>query len=117
MAINLKEVSLDGLRIILPALSTQKLFDASVAIHHLMRAFEKIHTREADLLQNEFVRKASIIENELRNRCVTKKITEKRKRGIKINNIEKISYHSDFRRFLRDYIEKEIKKIHYVKRK
>lgn len=111
------EMSIDGLRIVIAALSTQSLFDAGVGLHKLMRKYEKNHTPEVDKLQATLLRKASIVENELRMRCVTKKITEKRRRGIVIDGREKIRQHAFFRKWYRSYIERQIKQSFYFKRK
>jgi len=117
MAQDLGKISAIRLKIMLPFLSTQALFDAGVGLHQLMIKYQKIHNKHVDRLQNDLVRKASIVEEELRERCVRKKITEKRKRGIKMDNYEKIKQYSHFRKWYQKYIESETKKIFYVKKK
>lgn len=115
---NLAQMSITRLRIVLPMLNTQSLFDAYVGLHVLMRKFESIHNKWVDRAQNNFLRKAGIIETELRQRCVTKKITHKRKMGYYIGPREKVNIHTSFSRFLKKYREVESgKKSFYFKRK
>ena len=110
MAINLKIISSEVLRIVIPAFHTQKLFDAALQLHNFILKNNKYQNKEADLLLQDLIRKKSIIEIELRNRCVTKKIYNKRLKGHKIDNYEKIRQHSEFTKFFRDYLEKNSKR-------
>ena len=116
MAINLKTISIEGLRILLPAFHTQKLFDCALQIHNYILDCNK--WKDADsvgLFVKDLVRKKSILETELRTRCVTKKIHYKRMRGQKIDNYEKIRQHSEFTNFFRNWLEKNSKRIFGVK--
>lgn len=115
MGHRLDQVSLEGLRIRLPMYSTKVLFDAIVGFHQLMVKFQKLQNKEADILLRDYLRKSSMLETELRNRCVTKEITNMRRRGIKIDGYQKIMMHSKFKKWLRTFIERELKKSFYFK--
>ena len=117
MSQHLGKMSIMSLRLQLPMFSTQTLFDAMVGLTKEQIKYESKFTKEIDKYQNELVRKKSIIEFELRERCVRKKITEKRRRGIVINNWDKIALYSHFTKWLKTYIERETRKSFYFKRK
>lgn len=110
MAIDLKKISSVGLTLLLPTFHTQRLFEAALAIHNYILDFNKYHNKEVDSLMRDLVRKKSILETEIRNRCVTKKITAKRKRGIKISSYEKMQIHGHFSKWFSHWIESQSKR-------
>ena len=122
MGFDLRKITLENLRtkvtgispigIVLTPVGTQSLFDWALAIHNYLLDSNKLHSAKNIIeLQKDLVRKKQIIENELRDRCVTKKITYKRMKGAKIDNYEKMRQHSAFTKFLRDWLEKNSKRI------
>lgn len=117
MGHDLAEISLERFRILLPGYSTQALLNASVGLHALMVKYQHVHTNEVNLFLKDLLRKSSMVERELSNRCVTKEITKQRMRGNPITPFKKIEMHISFRKWLRHYVEAQIKKHFYYKTK